>query len=323
MTTSYSAMAHGLLRIVAGLLFMFHGLVKIFGFPPGAQPGQVPPLSLMGVGGAIELVAGALIMIGLFSRTAAFIASGEMAVAYWMFHAPQGLYPVAEPGRRGDPLLLHLPVHRRRRAGRVERRRDARGQGGPLGRRQGWTLESAARASPPPAPRPGPSPRCGCRRSCPIRSRSDSDRRGRRSPASVSPGARPFRGPDQARILDRDGLDPFGRDHARDPRHVVERAPRRHRRGGHQQRAGSGHPHRPRRRSGDCWSAAARAGRRREPGAIDDERDERARQRPEDHRGREIRAHRISSLSRPDRARSGSWSAHSPACGRKRGRAAA
>lgn len=104
MTTRYGSIAHGLLRIVAGLLFLFHGLVKIFGFPPGAQPGQVPPLSLMGVGGAIELACGTLIMIGLFSRTAAFIASGEMAVAYWMFHAPQGLYPVAN---NGDAAILY------------------------------------------------------------------------------------------------------------------------------------------------------------------------------------------------------------------------
>jgi putative oxidoreductase len=58
----------------------------------------------MGLGGAIELVAGALIMLGLFSRSAAFIASGEMAVAYWMFHAPQGLYPVAN---QGDGAILY------------------------------------------------------------------------------------------------------------------------------------------------------------------------------------------------------------------------
>ena len=104
MPTGYSSYAHGLLRIVSGLLFLFHGLVKIIGFPPGAQPGQVPPLSLMGVGGAIELVAGTLIMIGLFTRSAAVIASGEMAVAYWMFHAPQGLYPVMN---MGDAALLY------------------------------------------------------------------------------------------------------------------------------------------------------------------------------------------------------------------------
>jgi putative oxidoreductase len=55
-------------------------------------------LSLLGVAGAIELVAGALVMIGLFSRSAAFIASGQMAGAYWMFHAPQGLYPIMNMG---------------------------------------------------------------------------------------------------------------------------------------------------------------------------------------------------------------------------------
>ena len=101
---SYASMAHGLLRIVSGLLFLFHGLVKIFGFPPGAQPGQVQPLTLMGFGGAIELVAGSLIMIGLFTRTAAFIAAGEMAVAYWMFHAPRNLYPVIN---QGDAAILY------------------------------------------------------------------------------------------------------------------------------------------------------------------------------------------------------------------------
>ena len=95
---SYPNLAHALLRIVSGLLFLFHGLVKIFGFPPGAQPGQVQPFTLMGVGGAIELVAGTLIMIGLFTRPAAFLAAGEMAVAYWMFHAPRSLYPVINQG---------------------------------------------------------------------------------------------------------------------------------------------------------------------------------------------------------------------------------
>ncbi len=103
-TAGYSAYAHGLLRIVSGLLFLFHGTVKIIGFPPGAQPGQVPPLSLMGVGGAIELVAGTLIMLGLFTRSAAFLASGQMAVAYWMFHAPQSLYPVIN---QGDAAILY------------------------------------------------------------------------------------------------------------------------------------------------------------------------------------------------------------------------
>jgi putative oxidoreductase len=86
------------LRIVAGVLFLSHGLVKLFGFPPGAAPGQQELLSLMGVGAVIELVTGTLITLGLFTRVAAFIASGEMAVAYWMVHAPHSMYPAANGG---------------------------------------------------------------------------------------------------------------------------------------------------------------------------------------------------------------------------------
>jgi len=88
----------GLLRIVAGLLFLTHGAVKLFGFPPGAEPGVQPLASLFGVGAVIELVTGALIAIGLFTRPAAFFASGQMAVAYWMFHAPASPYPVVNGG---------------------------------------------------------------------------------------------------------------------------------------------------------------------------------------------------------------------------------
>jgi putative oxidoreductase len=86
------------LRIVAGLLFLSHGLVKLFGFPPGAAPGQQELLSLMGIGAVIELVTGTLIALGLFTRPAAFIASGEMAVGYWMFHAPASIYPAVNGG---------------------------------------------------------------------------------------------------------------------------------------------------------------------------------------------------------------------------------
>jgi len=86
------------LRIVAGLLFLSHGLVKLFGFPPGAAPGQQELLSLMGIGAVIELVTGTLITLGLFTRAAAFIASGEMAVAYWTFHAPASIYPAVNGG---------------------------------------------------------------------------------------------------------------------------------------------------------------------------------------------------------------------------------
>lgn len=94
----------GIARIVAGLLFLFHGLVKVLGFPSGAQPGQQELMTLFGIGGLIELVTGTLIMIGLFTRPAAFIASGQMAVAYWMYHASSGPYPVMNGG---DAAILY------------------------------------------------------------------------------------------------------------------------------------------------------------------------------------------------------------------------
>jgi putative oxidoreductase len=74
------------LRIVAGVLFLAHGLVKLFGFPSGAAPGQQALLSLMGIGAVIELVTGTLIALGLFTRPAAFVIAGQMAVAYFQFH---------------------------------------------------------------------------------------------------------------------------------------------------------------------------------------------------------------------------------------------
>lgn len=86
------------LRVVTGLLFLSHGLVKLAGFPEGAQPGLQPLASLMGVGAVIEVVTGALVLLGLFTRPAAFIASGQMAVAYWMFHAPSGFHPLLNGG---------------------------------------------------------------------------------------------------------------------------------------------------------------------------------------------------------------------------------
>ena len=97
-TSDYAPYALGVLRIVAGVLFLAHGLVKVAGFPEGAQPGQQELLSLLGIGGIIEIGAGALIALGVFTRSAAFIASGQMAVAYWLFHAPASFYPVLNGG---------------------------------------------------------------------------------------------------------------------------------------------------------------------------------------------------------------------------------
>jgi putative oxidoreductase len=98
----YQPQLLGLLRIVTGLLFLAHGVAKLFGFPPSEMPAQ-DPLSFFGIAGIIELVVGTLIMIGLFTRPAAFIASGEMAVAYWYGHFPQSPYPVIN---KGDAAIL-------------------------------------------------------------------------------------------------------------------------------------------------------------------------------------------------------------------------
>src|SRR5437763_12622297 len=85
-----------LLRIVTGLLFLEHALSKFFAFPVPFPVHPLPPLLM--AAGVIELVAGVLVTIGLFTRIAAFIASGEMAVAYFMFHFPKGLWPIANMG---------------------------------------------------------------------------------------------------------------------------------------------------------------------------------------------------------------------------------
>ena len=80
---SQTELSYALLRIVSGLLFAFHGAQKVFGVFHDDPP---PLFSQMGAGGLIELVGGALIAVGLFTRPAAFLASGTMAVAYFQFH---------------------------------------------------------------------------------------------------------------------------------------------------------------------------------------------------------------------------------------------
>ena len=92
----YSPYIYALLRIVAGLMFAMHGTQKLFGWPGGKPP--VPVASMMGVAGIIELVCGLLIAIGLLTGYAAFIASGEMAVAYFMVHQPIGALPITNNG---------------------------------------------------------------------------------------------------------------------------------------------------------------------------------------------------------------------------------
>ena len=90
------AEVYALLRIVTGFLFLWHGMQKLFGFP-GAMPPGVPAF-IIWVAGPIELFGGLLVMIGLFTRPAAFLASGLMAFAYWMGHGFKALLPVQNEG---------------------------------------------------------------------------------------------------------------------------------------------------------------------------------------------------------------------------------
>ncbi len=92
-----SSYFYALLRIIAGLMFMMHGTQKLFGWPPSDRP-PVDIASVAGIGGILELVLGFLIAIGLLTWIAAFLASGEMAVAYFMFHFPGGFWPIVNHG---------------------------------------------------------------------------------------------------------------------------------------------------------------------------------------------------------------------------------
>ena len=94
----HSPVALAGLRVISGLMFMQHGAQKIFSFPAEAM-GPFQLMSQMGIGGVLELVGGALIVLGLFTRPVAFLLSGMMAVAYFQFHAMSGgLYPLVNGG---------------------------------------------------------------------------------------------------------------------------------------------------------------------------------------------------------------------------------
>ena len=99
--TTGAGLAHtmlGVFRIVTGFLFMQHGLQKLFAYPV-AEPREPAALdSLMGVAGLLEFAGGALLLVGLLTRPVAFVLAGEMAVAYFMQHAPAGFWPVLNAG---------------------------------------------------------------------------------------------------------------------------------------------------------------------------------------------------------------------------------
>ena len=97
----YTECIHDTVRIVAGVLFFQHGAQKIFGVLGREE--SVELFSLVGVAGVIELVTGALIALGLFTPFAAFIASGQMAAAFFIAHAPRGLWPIEN---QGEPAVL-------------------------------------------------------------------------------------------------------------------------------------------------------------------------------------------------------------------------
>lgn len=102
----YQRIALALLRIVAAAVMMQHGTQKLFGFFGGIGPnhGTVPLMSLMGLGGILETFVALLVLVGLFTRPAAFVLAGEMAVAFFMVHFPRAFWPLQNGGE--TPVLL-------------------------------------------------------------------------------------------------------------------------------------------------------------------------------------------------------------------------
>lgn len=122
----FESVTYAAFRVVAGFLFLFHGLQKLFGMYGGTQ---MPLASQMGLAGVIELVGGTLIALGAFTWPAAFICSGQMAVAYFQAHQPRGLWPIQNGGelaalycfaflfiatRGGGPYSVDAMLRRRR-----------------------------------------------------------------------------------------------------------------------------------------------------------------------------------------------------------------
>jgi putative oxidoreductase len=101
---SWGARLLSVLRIVAAFLFMAHGTQKLFGWPAKEPQETVELISMLGLAGVLETFGGLLLLLGLFTRPVAFVLAGEMAVAYFMAHAPQGFWPLLN---RGEPPVLY------------------------------------------------------------------------------------------------------------------------------------------------------------------------------------------------------------------------
>jgi putative oxidoreductase len=113
MSPRFQSQTFALLRIVAGFLFLWHGTQKLLGYPP-LPPGVQIPAFITYVAGPIELIGGALILLGLFTRWAAFLASGLMAAAYWMGHGTKAPLPVQNGGELAVLycfVLLFISAH--------------------------------------------------------------------------------------------------------------------------------------------------------------------------------------------------------------------
>jgi putative oxidoreductase len=97
--SKFSGPLLSILRTVSGLLFLEHGTAKLLAFPPTEMFAQAPEVGgVIWIAGVLELVGGALLVVGLFTPIVAFILSGQMAVAYWMAHAPQAFHPIQNQG---------------------------------------------------------------------------------------------------------------------------------------------------------------------------------------------------------------------------------
>jgi putative oxidoreductase len=104
---SWASPLQSVLRFMSGLLLLEHGCAKLLHFPPGAVPPNFNLASMAGYAGFIEFVCGILLVIGLFTRPAAFLASGMAAVGYFLVHAPMGFFPILN---HGETIALYCFV---------------------------------------------------------------------------------------------------------------------------------------------------------------------------------------------------------------------